>query len=274
MKTKVLILWTLGVTSAFGQQVTDRRTADIRGGGGDGKCTIEVNVDDVAEVEIDGRNAKIRTISGGRSTIRRFQCNQEMPRHPYDFRFQGVDGRGRQELVHSPENGRKAVVRIEDSKGGSEGYTFDIFWKGGEGGSRNYGRYDQDYGRDYDNRNSSRGGDDWGTGSGWGNSGNFNFSGRGDGTFRDRNGDRVGLRDVKVSIGSTGYATINFDSDRGHMSLSGPVDRRSRHQVYARVNGKHIRGMIEIEMSSRDHVRRIFLRDEGRDRTELDWSSN
>ena len=55
---------------------------------------------------------------------------------PRGFRFAGVDGRGRQELVRDPRNGGAAVVRIEDSQGGSEGYTFDLFWGGDDTGSR------------------------------------------------------------------------------------------------------------------------------------------
>ena len=135
MKPRALILFALLITTASAQRVTDRRTADIRGGGGDGKCTIEVLVDDVAEVEVNGRNAQIRTISGAPATIRRFQCNQELPNRPNDFHFEGVDGRGRQELVRAPGNGRVAVVRIEDRQGGSEGYTFDLIWSGIGGGA-------------------------------------------------------------------------------------------------------------------------------------------
>ena len=77
----------MALTSLWAQRVTDRRTADIRGGGGDGKCTIEVQVDEVADVEVSGRNVSIRTLSGAPSSIRRFQCNQEMPSNPYEFRL-------------------------------------------------------------------------------------------------------------------------------------------------------------------------------------------
>jgi hypothetical protein len=91
-------------------------------------------VDDVAEVEVNGRNAQVRTISGAPATIRRFECNQEIPNRPADFRFSGVDGRGRQQLVREPGSGRTAVVRIEDRQGGSEGYTFDLTWRGSGGG--------------------------------------------------------------------------------------------------------------------------------------------
>lgn len=57
-----------------------------------------------------------------------------MPSNPVDFRFRGIDGRGSQQLVRDPRStGGIAVVRIEDSSGGSEGYTFDLEWRGGSG---------------------------------------------------------------------------------------------------------------------------------------------
>ncbi len=141
MRNRLIILSVIAAASLWGQRVTDRRNAEIRGGGGEGKCTIEVVVDDRAEIEIRGANAVIRTISGNPSTFRRFQCNQPMPERPYGFRFQGVDGRGNQQLVRPAGDGGPAVIRIDDPKGGSEGYTFDIFWSGGGYNSRGGGGY-------------------------------------------------------------------------------------------------------------------------------------
>ena len=54
-----------------------------------------------------------------------------MPFIPLDFRFTGVDGRGRQTLIREPRSSRgAAVIRIEDPQSGREGYTFDIEWRG------------------------------------------------------------------------------------------------------------------------------------------------
>jgi hypothetical protein len=119
------------VASAGAQQQTQRR-ANISGGGNEnyGKCTIEVVVDGVAEVEINGANGVMRNLSGQPPQWRRFECNGVMPNNPAGFRFQGIDGRGRQDLIRNPNNG-SAIVRIEDSDGGAEGYTFDIMWGGG-----------------------------------------------------------------------------------------------------------------------------------------------
>jgi hypothetical protein len=126
----------------------DSMRANIRGDnrGDQGKCTIEVDVDSVAEVQVRGDSARIRTLSGEPSRIRRFDCDSIMPTRPSDFRFTGVDGRGRVTLVQDPRNGGVAVIRIEDPKGGREGYTFDLEWRGGGGNGG---------GRGWDDRNGS-----------------------------------------------------------------------------------------------------------------------
>src|ERR1700722_9697519 len=132
MNTRYLLTITgLAVLSAPAQ--TLERRADITGNGDRerGKCTIEVVVDGVAEVEIRGDRALIRNLAGQTPQWRRFVCNAPMPPNPSGFRFAGVDGRGRQTLVRAPEGGRPAIVRIEDPPGGSEGYTFDFFWQTG-----------------------------------------------------------------------------------------------------------------------------------------------
>jgi hypothetical protein len=92
-------------------------------------------VDGAAEVEIRGETAILRNLEGRPSQWRRFVCNAPMPSNPAGFRFAGVDGRGRQTLVRSPEGGAPAIVRIEDPQGGSEGYTFDVFWEMGNYGT-------------------------------------------------------------------------------------------------------------------------------------------
>ena len=113
-------------------QNAERRATFTGGGGNDaGKCTIEVYVDGSADVEIRGDRGVLRTLSGQPAQWRRFECSGPMPENPGDFRFSGVDGRGKQELVQDPSRGRgAAVVRIQDSSGGAEGYTFDLVWRG------------------------------------------------------------------------------------------------------------------------------------------------
>lgn len=110
-------------------QTVERRATMVGGGSPDrGKCTVEVVVDDAAEVEIRGDNAWLRNLKGQMPQWRRFECTGVMPPNPGDFRFAGVDGRGEQRLVRDPRNGGSAVVQIHDPDNGREGYTFDIFW--------------------------------------------------------------------------------------------------------------------------------------------------
>jgi len=107
-----------------------QRQASIVGGGNpnNGKCTVEVVVDGAAQVEIRGNTASLRDLNGRRPQWRRFECTGVMPTNPANFRFEGIDGRGRQTLIRDPRNGGVAVVQIEDPSGGGEGYTFDILW--------------------------------------------------------------------------------------------------------------------------------------------------
>jgi hypothetical protein len=117
------------LASAICAQGLSRQAVIIGGGSPDrGKCTVEVVVDGGAQVEIRGTTATLRDINGRPPQWRRFECTAAMPPNPANFRFQGVDGRGRQELTRDPRNGGVAVVQIEDRQGGAEGYTFDIMW--------------------------------------------------------------------------------------------------------------------------------------------------
>jgi hypothetical protein len=108
-----------------------------------GKCTFEVDVDGVAEVSVQGSRGMLRTLAGDPARWVRLDCNRPLPPNPRNFRFQGIDGRGRQTLIRDPNRNRGvAVVRLEDPKGGREGYTGDLIWdeggygNGGSGGSR------------------------------------------------------------------------------------------------------------------------------------------
>lgn len=112
---------------------TYQRQAIITGNGAQdkGKCTIEVTVDGVAEVQLRGTSGVLHNVSGQLPQWRRFECTGPMPNRPASFKFSGIDGRGKQQLVTDPAQGGVAVVRIEDPDGGSEGYTFDVEWQGG-----------------------------------------------------------------------------------------------------------------------------------------------
>jgi hypothetical protein len=132
MYTRLFVIGVSVVIAASGQGL--QRRASLSGGSSPdrGKCTVEVVVDGAAEVEIRGDGGTLRNLAGGMPQWRRFECTSPMPGNPQNFRFTGVDGRGSQELVRGPQNGSGAVVRIQDAQGGSEGYTFDLTWGGGD----------------------------------------------------------------------------------------------------------------------------------------------
>jgi len=136
-KAGLLLLAALCAAQAQGTESVRRAT--INGSRGtSGKCTIEVRVDIAAEVDISGDSGRLRTIAGQPATWTRMECSDPLPSQMSDFRFKGVDGRGQMRLVQDPRNNNSvAIIRIDDSKSGSEGYTFDIEWSGASGGAPN-----------------------------------------------------------------------------------------------------------------------------------------
>ena len=196
----------------------DSMRADIRGGGGNsGKCTIEVEVDGVVEVVIDRDTAFLRTVEGQPASWRRFVCNQRMPAYPNNFRFRGIDGRGRQTLIRTPQQNRgRALIQIEDPKGGRHGYTFDVEWDGtgsGFGGGGGGNRYE-----DQPNYPGSGGG------GGFGGGGN-------------RQNERACVDEVRDRIRDdynlTGRVeTIRLDSSRNNVDIfTGQASARQRNRT-------------------------------------------
>jgi hypothetical protein len=266
----------------FAQQVATFR-AQIRGGGGDrGKCTIEVDVDGVVEIEIQGDQGRMRTLSGNPAGWRRMECNQPLPQNPRDFRFSGVDGRGRQTLLRDPSSNRGvAVVRIEDPQGGHEGYTFDIEWGGPGGGGFDRGGP----GGGFDRGGPGGGGfDRGGPGPGPGDDGGFrrgrdgrwddevHFVGRGDGIFNNFRGPDDRLYDCEVTIDRRGQVTVTFQNDRRSRStFTGRLTRFDRDLIIADMSGRGVRGSMEIRLNGRDRVNDISMSAVGRERFELRW---
>lgn len=263
--------------------------ASIRGGSGDrGKCTAEVEVDGVAEVGIRGDTGEIRTVSGQPASWRRLECTGPLPANPGDFRFRGIDGRGRQELVADPNSNRGlAVVRIEDPQGGREGYTFDLEWRGGTGwttgpGTGWGGGSGWGSGTGGSGWGSGRPGSGWGSGggSGWGSGGNwgggwgsgwgntFSYSGRGRGAFSLDSGQGYDLRGASVLADRrNGEVQIRFDSGFGGDTLQfrGRLERVSGDTIEARL----MEGINRGDAAPVDARARILLRDANRVRSIL-----
>jgi hypothetical protein len=183
-------------------QVQTRRASIVGGGGDQGRCTIEVEVDGAAEVSVSGDQGNLRTLNGQPAVWRRFECTGMPPRNPADFRFQGVDGRGKVDLVSDPRGRGGAVIRIEDPEGGREGYTFELQWTGGSstdgglGQDGGFGRNDRRRGAD-----NRRGRDD-------------TYSRRDEGLSRGNNEQAVqACRDaITDRISRDGYTRVNIRS--------------------------------------------------------------
>jgi len=265
----MLTLAALWIPAADGQSIR----ANIRGGGGDGKCTFEVVVDGAAEVQIRGDQGTLRTLSGEPARWVRLDCNQALPSNPSDFRFQGIDGRGRQDLVRDPRNNRgAAVVRIEDPKGGSEGYTGDIMWRGGNGGG-NWGPGPGGGGGRPPRPGPGPGGGGW-TGQ---NGGTFNFRGDGNGFFIQRNGQNMRVRDVNVNLARNGAINLAFEAQgfRGPLTFAGRATRFSGDSVDATLSGgPGMRANATIYLDRGGSVDRIDMNGRGRDGDfRLNWRS-
>ena len=256
--------------AAFGQRgAVETRRAEIRGGGGSGKCTIEVVVDGAAEVEIRGDMGRLRTLAGRPATWRRFVCNDVMPLNPGDFRFRGIDGRGRQELVREPGRGGAAVVRIEDHKGGAEGYTFDLEWRG-DGGGGGFGG-----GREGDRRGGGGGGGGWRGARGSA----FTYHGDGRGFFNRKEGRDMRVRDVNVRLTEDDRVVLEFQAEGfERLSFVGRATTYTRESITAELavgaRSRDVRGEATVYLDRNGEVERITMR--GRvdgDPFRLDWSA-
>src|ERR1043165_8769619 len=91
------------LTLSAGAQQNQRRAALVSGGSANrGFCRAEVVVDGSAEGGIRGDTGTLRDLSGQPPQWRGLECTGPIPANAVDFRFRGIDGRGRQELVRDP----------------------------------------------------------------------------------------------------------------------------------------------------------------------------
>lgn len=130
LSTGILVLCIAPVQAA-----ESRRATMTGGGGGSGNCSISVEVDGIAELEVRGDTGVLTTLSGRDARWRRFQCNGPLPRDPRDFRVVRISGRGAVRLLQNPgNNGGRALLHINDAKGGRDTYTISLQWRGLGGG--------------------------------------------------------------------------------------------------------------------------------------------
>ncbi len=127
-----LLAWVLAATAfaAADQDVTVRHARNWQANASEGWCAIKVRVDGEAEFALRGETLTIRTSTGDPARDVASECSTPLPRNVEDFRFKGVDGRGDVRLLEEPSarNRWMAVVRVRDSKPGSEEYHFRLEW--------------------------------------------------------------------------------------------------------------------------------------------------
>ncbi|QQS40099.1 MAG: hypothetical protein IPM63_12085 [Acidobacteriota bacterium] len=93
-------------------------------------------VDDVVRIRIVGRQAIANAISGRPVSNIRYNFNYDLPRRNVNVTVRRTDGRGDVSVIQQPNalNGYSAVIEIRDTRGGSDQYSFDVFWDNFGGG--------------------------------------------------------------------------------------------------------------------------------------------
>ena len=137
--------------TAAGLGLAQRGTVNINPritGGGDsssGKCIVRIMVDNTVNVRIGNGQILVDTVEGQPSRNDGSECTSMLRngRNLSDFRFRGIDGRGEVRLASDPRQDQRgeAVISIRDSKGGDEGYTFEVSWQGDNGNSNTGGGF-------------------------------------------------------------------------------------------------------------------------------------
>lgn len=287
MKMKSTALFLAVSAIALGQQYVSTR-ARITGGGGDGKCSFEVLVDGTVEIEILGDQARMRSLAGANGQWRKMECNMALPANPAQFSFSPQGGRGKQTLTMNPVDNRGvAVVKIEDSQGGSDTYKFDLSWKGSTGPQS---------GRNVPGRNGNPG-----TGgsifdpepannfpvstpggfptsapvpsaafSVWNDQ--VNFRAAGDGYLRLFRGSDDQIGDGQVTVDPSGRVQVALTTrSNGRVQLSGNLILVQGDRLVANMTGGIMQGAMEILLDSRNRVQELAMTGVGRNHFELRW---
>jgi hypothetical protein len=254
MMKKKLVCAIAGVMLAAGvpvaaqgdwQEVRPKRTRDYDDRKSEGYCAIRVWVDDLVIIHTRGDRVAFETVRGQRARDAGTECSQPLPgaNAISDFRFRGIDGRGRVELLEEPDRRNRftAIVRIEDSKGGGQEHHFRLTWRNlrpGSGGGNDWGNWGSGGSGNWGNP-GQQGSGGWGSGGSGGSGGRpggsgGNWSGgnrrpgsggtwsspsnfqevrttdRGRGTFELRGQRTQDLNEVKVEIRRDGEAEVEF----------------------------------------------------------------
>ncbi len=99
--------------------------------GDDGVFRWEGRVDIGVEIEIRGGGHTVTDMGGQGVREVRAEFTSSLPESDVPVSLRKLDGRGDVELIQVPDadNGYTAIVRIEDDKGGSDNYEFELRWR-------------------------------------------------------------------------------------------------------------------------------------------------
>lgn len=87
-------------------------------------------VDGSDEIEVRGSSVRVRHLEAQPIQNQDHRFSAPLPRDDVRVSLKKIDGRGKIRLVEQPtsRNDYTAVVRIEDDKGGSDKYEFELSW--------------------------------------------------------------------------------------------------------------------------------------------------
>jgi hypothetical protein len=278
LTTVVRVLGVAACVATAQAQEWDTIRARVSGdGSGNGKCTVEVTVDGIADIEVLGAEGRMRTLTGARASWKRLDCNMAMPPVPNNFHFTQQEARGPMTLTAQPgENRGVAAIHIEDPERGSRTYRFDLEWAGGSVFSNGGGRGGSIF-------------DPVPTGptpgaapetpqygvidtpvAGWNDQ--VSFRGRGEGYYRNFKGNDALLGEVVVNIERNGRVQVEFTTNqRERMVLAGRIMFVDRDHLAATMVGGSLIGSMEILLDTRNRVQELAMTGVGRNRFELRW---
>lgn len=96
-----------------------------------GRMRWSGRVDGEIVIMIKGSQATIRTVSGDRVRDEEASFASSLPRQEMRLNLRQIKGRGSVDLIEEPSrrNDYSAVVRIRDTRGGSDQYEFELNWE-------------------------------------------------------------------------------------------------------------------------------------------------
>ena len=107
-----------------------RRSRDWTSSGSDGACAFKISVDDEAFFVLKGERLTMLGTKGAPPRDVATECSSPLPSNAENVRLGKVEGRGEATLHDEPsaKNNWSAVIRVVDSKSGSEEFQFRLDW--------------------------------------------------------------------------------------------------------------------------------------------------